>query len=258
MEILYTECHTGFNVSVTRKRPMMILKDSEGRLIDNQPRLTITVPKEEMLAPLFRRLLPEYGLAIEPDEDALCFRLSDHSVVKDVSVWDARERAREAHAERFDPHSEHCVIAFLRAPRPIPTSHNCHYAATSQLKGAYVSEWLRTDDSGKTVKEILWFEWAPSGYYCSLLGRNSKFGNLALRFDNGNVKVEDIMHQFAHLNGYNIAYGRKALQYELMNGKKIKNPRLMDIVKDWEENHVKIWADEVDATYSLTVYVTRQ
>lgn len=89
------------------------------------------------------------------------------------------------------------------------------------------------------------------------MDRNSKFGNLALRFDNGNVKVEDIMHRFAHLYGYGIAYGRKALQYELMNGEKIKNPRLMDIVRDWEENHVEIWADEVDATYQLTVYVTR-
>lgn len=90
MEVYYTECHDGFNVSVTRKRPMGVVKDADGNLVDNQPRLTITVPKEEMLAPLFRSLLPEYGLAIDPDEDALCFRLADLSVVKDVSLWDAR------------------------------------------------------------------------------------------------------------------------------------------------------------------------
>jgi hypothetical protein len=78
-----------------------------------------------------------------------------------------------------------------------------------------------------------------------------------LRITDWDTRIRHILEEFGEWYGWGIAHKRDAVRYELLSGEETKNPRIRDIVRDWEQNHVAEWADEIDPTYQLVVYVRR-
>jgi hypothetical protein len=100
--------------------------------LERATRRFFTADRDEMVTVVLRRIAREHYAPINPEEDAICFRQMDMSVVRDISLADLMEANaayNESRGKERRPSHEVLLVAFVRGiPRTMaPCRPTCLY-----------------------------------------------------------------------------------------------------------------------------------
>jgi hypothetical protein len=131
MELFFSETEEGIKVAADRPTPWTRVRKPDGGL-ERATRRFFTADRDEMVTVVLRRIAREHYAPINPEEDAICFRQMDMSVVRDISLADLMEANaayNESRGKERRPSHEVLLVAFVRGiPRTMaPCRPTCLY-----------------------------------------------------------------------------------------------------------------------------------